>query len=188
MMKVNEFHQGKCLANFILNQYTTEYGALIFNDSKEGSVKNSFYLRIESNNSSTNSFFDIYINKNSFYLQTIDFVKIKNFETVLNEDLALPKNDVFFNPKIDVSSWVNLYGSLRAMDYDETRYSNVTLKINAIIEHNHHDIVRIKFGILKNEYKLNDNVSFHTDEFKNITAFTFKSQKYVKVLLTKLNC
>ena len=196
-MKILTTVQQECAARYRLNEYTAAFGSIIFDESKGGNISDTYFLRYnktvrkqvhdsENVTCTTGSFIDFYIGKRSKCLQHIDFVALAHFDLSVDESLAFRCTEPFFNPVIDVSTWVSEYGGLSAFSYDHTKYLITALQINVKIIHNGKDTVKFVFGDAQSSMCLNANIEVELDAFNNLSSIMISDENEVSKLIKAL--
>ncbi|GJM35388.1 MAG: hypothetical protein DHS20C18_43890 [Saprospiraceae bacterium] len=196
-MKILKLNENKSLAKYKLDEYTTEFGSIIFDNTKGGSISNCYFFRLnktlETNRdvegkvlSTKGSFIDFYISKKTNRIQHIDFVSLSHFETILDNSLTFDCNVSYFEPQIDVSTWVSSFGRLSNFSYDTSKYLSTEDQVDVRILFNSLNIVKFLFGNSSKIFCLNERIQFHMDEFSNLTAIVIKDDIEVPKLINML--
>ncbi len=196
-MKIKELKKQNSLARFVLNEFTNQYGAIIFDASKGGDIADCYFYRFNKTTeierdemgrvvSTSGSFIDLYIDKKTQKFKMIEFVSLMQFNLVYTHDLEFPPKEIFYNPIVETSSWVSTTGLKRAFSYDPTPYLHTQDEIDVGIYHNGKDIALFKFrNEWEQEVALNQTIHFLLDAHMNLAGIRIK-QKEVSVLISLL--
>ncbi len=139
-------------AKYVLNEFTTEHGTIIFDKSKGGNVTNSFIYRI---GFEKYGHIDIYIDKNYKIINSIWFVSLKSTLFYLDSGLDFQVNNNFEIPFFDTSIWNNDIEELWEIVYNK----------NAIeVYHNGMNCIYICFGDKYILCPLNDSIQLQYDK------------------------
>ncbi|MTB50633.1 hypothetical protein [Lewinella sp. W8] len=196
MMKVEKVISEKSLARYELDEYTSQFGSLIFDGSRGGSISHAYSFRFNKTvavyrdkqgrkTAELASFIYFYISKNDRWIQHIDFVSLQQF-SVVEEAIPFESNEEFQIPIIDVSTFVSSFGLARGMDYDETRYLITEHQVDVLVAHNGRDIAEFRFGEKVACCALNSTVHFWLDQHSNLAAITIRDVASVPKLIQEL--
>lgn len=150
------------LAEFKLNKYTTENGAIIFDASKEGKISNSYVYNI---GHPSHGHIDIYVDKTLKTINSIWFVDLKSnilYEKPTLKFLSSPNCTV---PFFDISIWG---------DQNEL-FARLKCEESIEVYHNGMDCIYISFGGKNTICSLNENISLQFNLSNELTGIYLKS-------------
>ncbi len=195
MIRFVRWEHKKSNAKFVLSEYTTQHGCIIFDESKGGSVTNAVSLRLNKNlsdltrhseavSSQSKAFIDIYVDMTTHTFKLLDFASLKGFRREVDENLELfeCKND-FKEPIIDISTWVSNYGVIKHPTQQGIKYLYTECQVDLKIVHNRHNILKMCFGDEVFRYCLNECIIVYTDSNENFASITFgNASKLIEIL------
>jgi hypothetical protein len=162
------------LGRYKLNEYTTEHGTLIFDNSKGGNISNSYLYHV---GYEKYGHIDIYIDKDYKVINSIWFVTLKSEILFQDENLEFPVNNNFEIPFFDTSIW-----DANSNDM----WPRVCNEDPIEIYHNGIDCVYITFGKKHKLCPINKNIQFQYDEDNGLTGVVIKDESEVSKLLKML--
>ncbi len=174
-MKISKLLHAKSLCSYQLNERTTEYGTIIFDDDMEGNISNSFIWR---EGTDDNGHIDFYIDQNNGNLNSIWLVSLK--VKMLSEDMSLKMKhaDEYKTPLVNLNHWEEIKTTSQWPKIDSVR------PIELI--HNGKDIVKISFGEIQKTICLNDNIHIFMDENMGLSGLIMSNSTTIPLLIEKL--
>jgi len=158
------------LARYKLNEYTTEYGAIIFDKSRGGKISNSFLYHV---GIEEYGHIDFYIDKDFRLLNSIWFVGLKSQILLQTDEIIFPENDDFEIPFFNTSIW----------EGDEVDLWQKVYCQNPIeVYHNGIDFVHITFGVNHKIIPLSKEIQFQYDQEKCLTGILLKGSEVSKLI------
>ena len=163
----------KAFANYSINAYTTNFGAVIFDNSKDGKVSNSFIFHIGFEKF---GHIDIYIDKKLRTINSIWFVNLKSHILFHDKNLVYENRSDFKVPFFDTTLWEN----------KEKIWSKLNCEEPIEVYHNGYNMISIVFGIGNHIVPLNSTIQFQYDESEALTGIFIKDEKDIPKLIEKL--
>ena len=170
-------------AHYKLDEYTTEYGALIFDDSRSGAIHNTFmYTILWTNQLNQNGHLDFYIDKDSGRFKSIWFVLLSGFEISYKEKFESWTNAILVEPIVDIKF---LWEDMPNVNSDGS-WKRLKRLFPVKIYHNKRDVVQFKFGDCFQQIVLNEKVSMFLDKESNLSSIVIRDFEEVNKLLERL--
>jgi len=197
-MQVLKLLGKKSLGHFKLDEYTAEFGSIIFDGVKGGNISNSYFYRfnwtVETEidkktgkiKSRTGSFIDFYIDVESRQFKLIEFVSLKCFSCKIEEDLKFELNNQFYVPVIDVSKWVSKAGRIVSPYNDKIRYTKTEEQIKVQIIHNGVNIIQFVFGKMTRKICLNEQIIMYLDADNELSSLMIFDKVEIPRIITML--
>lgn len=137
MEKLKKWHEiaEASIARYELNEDTTEFGAIIFDDSRGGNISNTNIYRLSDNSLWT---VDFYLEKELGIIKSIWLVHLSSEQLISDDELVIPENSARGRPSFDLSLWENVA---------ESQWPIVHSDAELKIYHNGSNLIHFNFGI-----------------------------------------
>lgn len=176
-MKIKKVQPVKSKAQYSISEYTAEYGTIIFDDSRDGTIHNSYMYTIAWNNGQV----DCYIDKDSGRFRSIWFVNFAGFEIELWEDFGFREKREYVEPIVDIQE---IWKETPYMNQDGS-WNRIKKVLPVKVLYNGSDIVQLKFGTLFRQLTLNEKVALFLDKSDILSGILIRDAEEVGKLLTK---
>jgi len=147
------------LAEFKLNEFTTQHGTIIFDGSKGGNISNSLIYNVGHQNF---GHIDIYIDKTLKTINSIWFVSLKSEVLFHKPNLTVPKINKFKIPFFDTNIWELATDDL---------FPRIRNEKSVEVYHNGKDCIHISFGENHVISPINDKIYFQYDKNDSLSGF-----------------
>lgn len=176
-MRINKVLQIQSKAYYMINEFTTEYGTIIFDDSREGTIHNCYMYSIICNNGQV----DCYVDKYSGMFKSIWFVSLAGFEIEHREDFDLREKKEYAEPIVDVQE---IWKGAPPMNEDGS-WNRIKSELSVKLLHNRLDVVWLNFGVLSKQLELNEKITMFLDEESRLSGILVRDAEEVGKLLAK---
>jgi hypothetical protein len=162
------------LGKYKLNEFTTQYGTIIFDNSKGGNISNSFIYRV---GYEKYGHIDIYVDKDFKFINSIWFVSLNSEILYQDDNLDISINNNYEIPFFDTKIWNN---------DSENLWPRVVNDNPIEVYHNGNDCVYVTFGEKHKLYPINKNIQFQYDENNGLTGILIKDDFEIPKLIKML--
>lgn len=173
-MRPIKYLHAKSLCAYHLNERTTEYGVIAFDNDLEGNISNSF---IWNAGAEKYGHVDFYIDKNFGVINSIWLVVLKSEILYQNDALQMKTSTDYRIPLIDIEMLNDVDKSVQ--------WPKIKSEQPIEVSHNGRDVVQILFGTSSKTIPLNDNVHVLIDTDSNIVGLMIQNEDTVPLLIDK---
>ena len=173
LKKIDKIH-AKSLAKYKINEHTTEYGTIIFDNSRGGKISNSFLYHI---GFEKNGHIDIYIDRTKGIINSIWFVNLNCEVSFCDKSIKFEKKKDYHLPIFDISIWGKEYLSLWPKINDDTPVE---------VYHNCKNIIHVSFGKKEKLLPINEKIQFQYDKSNNLTGILIRDFHEIPKLINKI--
>ena len=193
-MKVHKLYPQKSTVCYRINEWTSQFGSLIFDGSKGGSIQDTYWYRFENNSTSESkdapprpNLIMIYVSRAQKLLQHLDFVILPPLGKSKESDLKAIDVQPYCQPVIDTSTFISSFGAVDSATDETVKYSSAGEQLNIQVIHNGQDTLLLLFGEISTHHSLNEEVHFTLDASSNLTSITIRNEEEIPKLIEALS-
>ena len=161
-------------ARYELNEFTTEFGAIVFDHTKGGNISNTNIYRLSDQHLWS---VDFYVDKVLGTIKSIWLVQLSSTQLRYVDTLEMPLASATRTPSFDLSLWEEADGS---------QWPLINAAANLNIYHNGRNLIQLSFGQQATALALNEEIILQFDDDQCLTGVLIDNAAEVPKLLSAL--